>query len=761
MGIYSNYNEKQYNNQKTYLENKIKEGGGVAVWAKDQMDQLNSQYKPQTQPTQPSTPSTGGTVTNNNSVNTVNKPATSQPAQTQAQQQAIANNSTGKTGTANDNKYGTIHKYTKDGGYYTSTDGGKTFINAATGEQMAGNTAQSSAGLTGGWNSIGGGKSGKQYEVYGNTGSIIVTYGDGSYRIVNPTDSDYMATRDAMAQDLADNGINYTPSKTWDVTKDYYKIDGSGELDYSQDEAYTIKDYLTGNTDLQYALEQWMKNNGTNVYDIEAYAKELYGNIGKQRADGSVITLADVNKELDRLGLSDYNSQNAIYTSSGALLPNNPFVDFTTGQVMGSGDGLDFSNGEFANYNGQQYLIGGDVADYFDYAAAKAGQTTLLDLLFGNMQNNPYAQGDAAFMQQYNNALNQFNNAAGITGNTGGFTGNANVDNVINYVNSLNNYNSATGGNFGTTNLLDMLQGYLDGGLQANQDFLAQQRSLAEQQAQRQASDAYVNQILQGDAMKQMLSAQGLGTSGALQNALMGVQGNYNNNLNEIQSNLNTMLSGLSEQELQLLTDYYNNMANYAYKVTNDEADRAYRNAQLALQQQQAQYDEAYRQQQLALQQQQYEWDNAFKERQYSDSQSANKQTGGNAYAPSKQGGVAYENTSNINLDIINPNNPQTGGEVTPQVNPEVQANWQGSMDNLMNVDLPTALNLISGIGSVSQVQAPQAMDANQLAQIGMGAYNNATANMSAPASSYLNQTELQKKINEALALINNGSYSY
>jgi hypothetical protein len=82
-------------------------------------------------------------------------------------------------------------------------------------------------------------------------------------------------------------------------------------------------------------------------------------------------------------------------------------------------------------------------------------------------------------------------------------------------------------------------------------------------------------------------------------------------------------------------------------------------------------------------------------------------------------------------------------------------------MDSLENIDLPAALNWISDISSASQVQAPQAMNANQLAQLGMGAYNNATANMSAPASSYMNQTELQKKINEALALINNGGYSY
>lgn len=90
--------------------------------------------------------------------------------------------------------------------------------------------------------------------------------------------------------------------------------------------------------------------------------------------------------------------------------------------------------------------------------------------------------------------------------------------------------------------------------------------------------------------------------------AQMALQGDYGNNLATINSNLNTMLSNLSQQELQVLSDYYNNMANYAYQVTNDEADRALQQAQLALQQQQAAYDQQYQAQQLAMQQAQWEW---------------------------------------------------------------------------------------------------------------------------------------------------------
>ena len=663
---YGDYTEQQYNNQKTYLENLIAQGGGTANWAQNELNNLNSQYGdsiPTSQPTQPTTPA--------------------QPPKPQ-----------------------------------WDVTGWDTFTGA----------------------------DGIQYSISPLNGTIIALQNGTQTRYL-PTDANYNNQYAAMQQQI---GNAYTPYYNW--------TDANGNN-------ITTKNYLLGNSDLQYALEQAMKANGSNTYDIDGYVRDLYSNVGQQRNDGTVITLADVNAELNRLGLSDYNSDNVIYTAGGDLIPNNQFVTNKTGSFGGSNS----EDSTWVSYGGQDYLVGGDSANYVDYVNGKTGNTNSLDYIFDDMANNPYAMQDPEFLAGYNQQLNNFNNSAGIQNSTtqNTVTGNQNVDDVINYVNSLNGYLGATGGSYGGNtggtgvNLLDMLQNYLNGGLEANQNFINQQRAYAEQQAQQQASDAYVNKVLAGDALKQQLSALGLGTSGAVQSAQMGVQGQYGDNLAQINSNLAQMLNGLSEQELQVLSDYYNNMANYAYKVTNDEADRAYRNAQLALQQQQMAYDEAYRQQQLALQKQQYDWENKFAQQKYNDSQNANKQTGGNAYAPNKLGSVTYEDNNNLNLDIINPNNPQAGGEVTPQVNPEVQANWQGSMDNLMNVDLPTALNLISGIGSASQVQVPQAMDVNQLAQLGMGAYNNATANVSAPASSYVNQTELQKKINEALALINNGGYSY
>ena len=119
------------------------------------------------------------------------------------------------------------------------------------------------------------------------------------------------------------------------------------------------------------------------------------------------------------------------------------------------------------------------------------------------------------------------------------------------------------------------------------------------------------------NSLREQLSALGLGTSGALQSGQVGLQGDYSTNLNTINSNLDSMLSNLSQQELQVLSDYYNNMANYAYQVTNDEANRALQEAQLALQQQQAAYDQQYQQQQLAMQQAQWEWQKQQAEREY------------------------------------------------------------------------------------------------------------------------------------------------
>ena len=456
------------------------------------------------------------------------------------------------------------------GGSGNSPSGGNGGNQGNTGSSgNKGSTTVNSAGTT--WNNYNG-ATGKQYSVAGSNGTIRVTQKDGSTRTVLPTDADYSVTQKAMQADLQGNGIQYTPTHQG----------FNGNVDY------TTKDYVTGNNNLKYALEQAAKNGGAGQSSTEEYAKSLYNRIGTQRADGTTVTLDDVNRELDRLGLSDYNSSNALLTAGGRLLPGNEFLKYKddAGLTTNSPDS------RWVSYGGQDYLMGGDSANFAQYVNGKTGNLDNLSFLFGNMQNNPYAQQDREFMQAYQNAQNQFNAAGGIgAGNGTNYspTGYQNVDSVIQYVNSLNNYNAAAGngGAGNTTNLLDMLQSYLNSGLDANKDFIQQQRTQAEQAASQQASDAYVNSRRAQNSLREQLSALGLGTSGALQSGQVGLQGDYSTNLNTINSNLDSMLSNLSQQELQVLSDYYNNMANYAYQVTNDEANRALQQAQLALQQQQ------------------------------------------------------------------------------------------------------------------------------------------------------------------------------
>lgn len=486
---------------------------------------------------------------------------------------------------------------------YRSNDGGKTFTNQSTGEVSSGNTGTSQYGYSSGNNQYTG-NTGKQYNVSGANGAITVNRPDGTSKTVQRGDADYQATVDAMNKD----GVNYTPNTTYT----------------NQNGTYTTKDYIGGNSDLQYALQQSAKTNpGISVGD---YAESLYNRVGSTRSDGSKVTLDDVTNELTRLGLQDYLPGNAVYTAGQNLLPGNEFGRY--------GEDTTGDEGQWYFYGGQQHRVGGDQADFVNYVNGKTGNlNNNLSYIFGDMANNPYAQQDPEFMQQYQQGQNQFNNAAypstgttGTTGTGGSYTGNQNVDAVIDYIGSVGDYINSSGGS-GTTNLLDMIQGILDNGLQVNQDFIAQQRAYAEQQAQQQASDAYVNKILAGDAAKEQMSALGLGTTGALQSAMMGVQGDYNNNLATIQQNLYTMLNGLSAQELQILTDYYNNSAQYNYQIANDELDRAMQRAQLAMQQQQMLYDQQMAQQQLAMQQQQFDWQKQQADQQYAWEQQQYKDT--------------------------------------------------------------------------------------------------------------------------------------
>ena len=58
---------------------------------------------------------------------------------------------------------------------------------------------------------------------------------------------------------------------------------------------------MDGNSDLKYALEQAAKSSGTGTSGTADYVKSLYNRIGTQRADGTTVTLADVDKELEAI----------------------------------------------------------------------------------------------------------------------------------------------------------------------------------------------------------------------------------------------------------------------------------------------------------------------------------------------------------------------------------------------------------------------------------------------------------------------------
>lgn len=324
---------------------------------------------------------------------------------------------------------------------YRSEDGGKTFTNQRTGEVTSGSSlstssSKSSSKQSSGWNTYEG-KTGKTYDVAGSNGTIKVTYADGSSRTVLPTDSDYAATQKAMQTDIQANGGSYTPSNT------YTNSNGT----------YTTKDYTSGNNDLKYALEQAAKEQpGISLTD---YVISLYNRVGSTRSNGTVVTIADVDKELDRLGLSDYNSQNAIYTVGGNLLPGNSLVEYENGNgevPTNSADSL------WASYGGMDYLIGGTSADYAQYAAGKAGNLSNLDYIFGNMADNQYAQQDPEFLAQFNQnkseletLANALAGSSGTTDTTGtaGTTGTTGLDSYLNALDkSWSDYGNQYGGVF-------------------------------------------------------------------------------------------------------------------------------------------------------------------------------------------------------------------------------------------------------------------------------------------------------------------------
>lgn len=577
---YGNYTQSQYDNQSNYLNNLIAQGGGNAVWAQQELDSLNSQYKPSAS----SSSSSGNT------------------------------NYSGYTQAQYDNQSKYLENLIAQGGGNASW-AQQELANLNSQYKPVASTTPTAPTVpttptkpqwdTTGWD-VFTGADGIQYSISPVNGTIIALQNGTQTRYL-PTDANYNSQYAAMQQQI---GNAYTPYYSW--------TDANGNN-------VTTKNYLLGNSDLKYALEQYMSANNSDTYDVEGYAKDLYNRVGTQRADGSFVTLNDVNAELNRLGLSDYNSENVYYTAGGNLIPKNEFTTTKQG-AFGSNSG----DSTWVSYGGQDYLVGGDSANFVDYVNGKTGNITNADLLFNNMASNPYAQQDPAFMAQYNQALNNFYNSGGSTiipttpsvgtvpGASTGSTGYEKVDQLINLINSTNNYNGAVsnmgGVSLGNSSIWNDIQALLQGGLDSQKQFLANQKTQAELDAENLMRQAYVNQQLQGDGVREALSAAGLGTSGALQSAQLGVQNNYNNSLANINNSLQQMIASLNEAELQALIDHTNNMTNYAYQIQNDEQDRAYQNAQLYMQQmehqraqEQQKWENLYKQAQADLLQQQYE----------------------------------------------------------------------------------------------------------------------------------------------------------
>lgn len=473
--------------------------------------------------------------------------------------------------------------------------GSVTIYNSAKGES-APNTGTSKYGYSSGNNQYTG-NTGKQYNVSGANGAITVNRPDGTSKTVQRGDADYQATLDAMQKD----GVNYTPNTTYT----------------NQNGTYTTKSYTAGNKDLQYALEQAAKGSSTGV-SVDDYVNSLYNRVGSQRADGSTVSLNDVTNELTRLGLQDYLPGNAIYTAGGRLLPGNEFVSYhdNNGQTSNSEDS------RWASYGGQDYLIGGDSNNFVNYVNALTGNYNNLDYIFGgqNMANNPYAQENPEFLNQFNQQLAAlYAQAAGNAGNGAG----GNVNGVVNnnysnnslggYVGSLGSLGAATGQNNYTSGLWSEIEAILRGGNDAYNKFLDSQQATANRNAEELARQAWVRSQLAGDGLKEGLSAAGLGASGALQSAQLGVQNSFNNSLADINNSLNDMSTSINEQKLAALTDLNKNLTDYAYQIQSDEYNRAMQQAQLYQQQleyqkalEQQQWENAYNQQLLDIQNKQY-----------------------------------------------------------------------------------------------------------------------------------------------------------
>lgn len=505
--------------------------------------------------------------------------------------------------------------------YYGDTSGAYGTPNKITG---ATNAAGKSFDLNIGsgsndWSTAGVGSTGKSYSTSNSNNSIAVTYKDGTTRLVNPGDADYNTTWNAMQTDLKSNGINYVPTHTTTVYRDVVGNEKDGyQIDYSKPSTFQTTAYMPGNADLQKAMQEAARNNGGSI-SLNDYVKQLYNTSESREA---------LDAELNRLGLSDFNTSNAIYTAGQNILPGGNAAnlgrwEYGDAGIMNNGSP---QNGLYYTYGGRTYLMGSNgqyaspYADLAQYANGKTGNWGMADYALGNIGNNSMVMGDEALRDAYmnNGAYQQWNTP---TGNGSGVVpvGNGNVinNNTLNNAYGANFNTNSTGGNLaGSLNtggtisadgnsLLGQITQLLNQQLTTKQDYLRNQEENAQANAEDLRHQAWINSQLNEVSTRNRLAGQGLATSGAMDSAMQGVQSNYNTALNDVNTNLKDTLNNLNAQGIQALTDHYNNMTNYTYNITTDEMNRAIENLKLQMQQQEMQ-----------MQQQEMEWNHQYQQQQ-------------------------------------------------------------------------------------------------------------------------------------------------
>lgn len=458
------------------------------------------------------------------------------------------------------------------------------------------------------WSTAGVGSTGKSYATSNGNQSIAVTYKDGTTRLVNPGDADYNTTYQAMQTDLKSNGINYVPTYTTTVYRDVVGNDQDGyQIDYSKPSTFKNVAYTVGNPELQKAI----RDSGSS--DVNDYVKSLYNNPD--------MSQNDIDNMLNAYGLSDFNSQNAIYTAGKNILPGGNAANLGRWSYGDEGIMVNGSpqSGLYYTYGGQTYLMGGDAANLAQYANGKTGNWTRADYTLGNIGNNPMVQGDQDLYSAYQNQNNAYNalNTVG-TGNNvaNGTTINNNTLNA-----AYNGGNGSAGTNLALTlnsggqvtpegsNLLNTVISMLTQGLNSQQQYLSSKEDDARANADELRHQAWINSQINGVQTRNRLAGQGLATSGAMDSAMMGVQNNYNTALNDVNTNLKDTLNNLNEAGLKALTDYANQVTEYTYNITEADMQRALQQMQINLQQQEFEWNRQYQQQQLAQEQAKLDYD--------------------------------------------------------------------------------------------------------------------------------------------------------